>query len=546
MNEKNIMTKLSSPEVALKLGVYLLLAWLIYQDMLGRMLVHWEREDYNYGYLLPFVLCYLVWDMRSALAAVPGRRSWIGLLPVALGLLLFWVGELGGEYLILYLSLWMMTAGLCWLHFGWAKLKRLTFVFIIALPMFPLPFFFHNRLTLELKLISSRIGVKIMQVFGISAFRDGNVIDLGYTQLQVVDACSGLRYVIPLIIMGMLVAHFSKMAFWKKSLIVLSTIPISIAVNSLRIASVGMLYPVWGASVVEGFFHDFSGWLIFMLSLALLLFEVWLLKHFLSGRPRNREAAVPDKEALSVKPDPENRQIGVEEREKPENQGCGEKRKGFQKILGPPQFIAALIMLALTAVVSQQVEFREKIPVSQSLRTFPLEVGPWNGTPQAMAQHFVNELDLSDYVIVDYRNSADRSVNFYTAYYESQSKGESIHSPATCLPGSGWKLRQTGTTRIPVSQGTQSTMRVNSALMQKGESKQLSYYWFPMRGRVLVNAYEMKLFNFWDALTRQRTDGALVRVITPIYPGEALEKAELRLQQFVGDMVPVLDEFLPD
>jgi EpsI family protein len=86
---------------------------------------------------------------------------------------------------------------------------------------------------------------------------------------------------------------------------------------------------------------------------------------------------------------------------------------------------------------------------------------------------------------------------------------------------------------------------VKRAVIQKGENKQLSYYWFPMRGRVATNIWEMKLLNFWDALTQQRTDGALVRLITPVYSGEAVEKADARLRAFVVHIVPVLDEFLP-
>lgn len=87
-------------------------------------------------------------------------------------------------------------------------------------------------------------------------------------------------------------------------------------------------------------------------------------------------------------------------------------------------------------------------------------------------------------------------------------------------------------------------MPVRRAYMQKGEYRQLSYYWFPQRGRILTNAYQLKIYNFWDALTRQRTDGALVRVITPVYEAEGLEKAEERLQEFVRDIVPVMDQYI--
>jgi EpsI family protein len=162
-----------------------------------------------------------------------------------------------------------------------------------------------------------------------------------------------------------------------------------------------------------------------------------------------------------------------------------------------------------------------------------------------MEQKFITELDLSDYTIVDYRNGHGKGVNFYVAYYESQRKGESIHSPETCLPGSGWDFRQSGTTTIALAGHNPTGITVNRAFMEKGGQRQLSYFWFPQRGRVLTNAYQLKLFTFWDALTRQRTDGALVRLITPIYDREEVADAEKRLQSFTRDIVPVLNEHLP-
>jgi EpsI family protein len=162
-----------------------------------------------------------------------------------------------------------------------------------------------------------------------------------------------------------------------------------------------------------------------------------------------------------------------------------------------------------------------------------------------MEQRFIDALDLNDYVIIDYKDSKGGYVNFYVAYYESQRKGESIHSPATCLPGSGWIFKEAGDVTIPVQSGEDRSMRINRAFMQSSGYKQLVYYWFPQRGRVLTNAYQLKLYAFWDALTKQRTDGALVRLITPVYEFEEQEEAEARLQGFVREIVPVLSEFIP-
>jgi EpsI family protein len=129
-----------------------------------------------------------------------------------------------------------------------------------------------------------------------------------------------------------------------------------------------------------------------------------------------------------------------------------------------------------------------------------------------------------------------------------------IASPETCLLGSGWEFKKAGTVTIPLPAAggrltsqrfNDSTITVNRAVMEKGATKHLSYFWFPMRGRVLTNAWELKLYNFWDALTRQRTDGALVRLITPVYPKEDVAQAEQRLTAFTQAIVPVLNEYLP-
>ena len=162
-----------------------------------------------------------------------------------------------------------------------------------------------------------------------------------------------------------------------------------------------------------------------------------------------------------------------------------------------------------------------------------------------MAQKFIDRLDLSEYVIINYQNPGGKRVNFYVAYYESQRKGESIHSPATCLPGSGWSFDQSGTVKIANVPGKNETYEVNRAVMQSGQDRQITYYWFPVRGRILSNAYQLKIYNFWDSLTRQRTDGALVRLITDVYEDETPEDAEERLRAFVRDVAPVLEEYLP-
>jgi exosortase D (VPLPA-CTERM-specific) len=423
-------------------------------------------------------------------------------------------------------------------------LKVIRLPLILCLAMFPLPNLVHGKISLKLKLISSHLGVKIMQWLGISAYREGNVIDLGVTQLQVVDACNGLRYLIPLIILGLLFAHFFKAHWWKRVALVLSTIPIAVVVNSLRIASVGIFYPMFGARVVEGFFHDFSGWFIFMLTVGLLLVVMWVLR-YLPPKQEPGEVSAGDRGG-GLKSETSDGQRGQGKKASPDEVMHDEKNGFFwRKLIKPPQFIVACCLLLGTLALSHGIDFREKVQTSTKLDQFPLHLGTWNGIPNSMDQRFIETLDLSDYSIIDFKDASGKEVNLYIAFYESQRKGESIHSPATCLPGGGWLFNQEGKALIPLPPEESQKMPVNRALMKKGDTRQISYFWFPMRGRILTNAYEMKLYNFWDALTRQRSDGALVRLITPIYPGEDVADADKRLVAFTQAIVPVLNEYLP-
>lgn len=480
------------------------------------MVSWWGREDYTYCWFVPLIVAYLLWEKRCELARVPALPSWGGLAALLPGMAIYWLGELGGEYFTLYLSSWLVLVGVLWLQLGWRKLKVIAFPVAFLLTMFPLPNVVFNNMTLQLKLLSSQIGVALIRLAGLTAFREGNIIDLGFTQLQVVDACSGLRYLIPLLVLGVLVAHYHQGRRWERALLVLSTIPLTIVTNSLRIASVGVLYPLLGARVAEGFFHDFSGWLIFMVSLALLLGEIWLLRKIAGSR----EPAVGERGGDAGLP------------------VTGHRLRPTWLLTG-----VAVLLLGATLAVTRTVDFREKVPIVKPLLQFPLQVGEWQGGRSALDAQVFASLHLSDYLLADYRSPTGETVSLYVAYNESQRKGESSHSPASCLPGSGWVFEESGLVTI---RGAAGPMQVRRAFMQKSGERMLVYYWFPQRGRILTSMVQLKLYAFYDALTRRRTDGALVRLITPVRGTETQEAAAQRLGGFASQVVPDLRRFIPE
>ena len=198
-----IALSIIKPVSWVKLSLYaLLLLGIYYSSLTWLVTKDWARDAYSYAYLIPFVVLYIIWDKRGDLISLPSAPSWKGLVPLTFGLILFWLGELGGEYLTLYLSIWFVLVGLCWLHLGWQKLKTIAFALIFTLTMFPFPNFIYTKLTLKLRLISSQLGVAMINLYGMPVHREGNIIDLGFTELQVVEACSGLHSLISLIVLG--------------------------------------------------------------------------------------------------------------------------------------------------------------------------------------------------------------------------------------------------------------------------------------------------------------------------------------------------------
>jgi len=509
--------------IYIKLTVLLLITAGLFYDTFTYLLSQWNSEDNNYCYLIPLVVAYLIYEKKDELKKIPVCPSWKGLYLFIPGIMLYWFGELAGEYFTLYLASWLTGVGILWMLLGWEKIRTTGFALMMILAMFPLPSFFHSRLSLQLKLMSSKLGVDLLQLLGMTAYRTGNVIDLGFTQLQVVDACSGLRYFFPLIIMGLLIAYFSKTALWKKIIVVLSTIPLVVISNSIRIAGTAILYEHFGQVVAEGFFHDFAGFFMFMMSILVLVPEIWIMNRLFPEKPS-----------------------GPQKAETPDAHSCvnATEAGAAGRLLGPTQFIAAGLILAVTLGLSHGIEFREHIPIKKPFSTFPMQIGQWHGTREVMEQKFIDALDFSDYILAQYVNPGGEVINFYVAWYESQRKGESIHSPTTCLTGGGWIFRQRNEVTLNI-QGRPG-FRVKRAVLEQPGQRELAYYWFPMRGRILTSAYEMKLYNFIDAMMRHRTDGALVRVMTPLGPEESPADGDERLQNFLKEALPILDQYLPE
>lgn len=494
------------------------------QTGIDHMIQTWlGREEYSHALLIPLISAYLLWQRRAALARLEFGGSWVGLVIILLGASLQIAGVLATVDVVQQYGLLLTIYGLVLALLGVRPSIELWAPLLLLALMIPLPEFLLRNFSAQLQLISSQIGVWFIRLFDISVFVEGNVIDLGGYKLQVAEACDGLRYLFPLMTMGFIMAYLFKVEMWKRALLFLSSIPVTILMNSFRIGTIGVMVEHWGQSMAEGFLHEFQGWAVFMASAGVMLLEMMLL----ASVGKNRR--------------PWRQVFGLDPPEAIDPNALAAPRTV------PASFIVGAVIVSAFAVgVMLAPERAETIPKRDPFFTFPNKVESWTGRRSALEQIYLDALKLDDYILADYVRGGREPVNFYVAWYDSQRAGNSAHSPRSCLPGGGWRMTQFNQVDVPDVLVAGKPLRVNRVQIELGNRKQLVYYWFQQRGRVITNEYLVKWYLFVDSLFTQRTDGALVRLVTPLEIGEPVAQADRRLAEFANQVAPRLERYIPN
>ena len=513
-----------SPAVFGALFLAVALAIILFQDGLSFMVQAWNgQEEYSYGYLIPFITLFLIWQKKDLLQTIPFSGAWAGAGLTLAGVLFFLLGQLGAAYSIIQYSFVVVLFGLALAFTGWRGFRVIFVPLLFLAFMVPLPGFINQGLSNSLQLISSQLGVAVVRLCGITVYLEGNVIDLGTYKLEVAEACNGLRYLFPLMTFGLIAAYFFKVAMWKRVLLFLSTIPITIIINSIRIGLIGVTVEYWGPSMAEGLLHDFEGWVMFMVCTGVLALEMWLLTRIgRDPRPLRQVFGLTFPQPTPSKADFRYRSIPV------------------------PFHVSVALVLVVMAVSYALPERPEVIPERQQFSSFPMAFDEWDGKAQRLDAIYVDALNFDDYLMADYRNLQGSKINLYVGYYATQRADKVPHSPRACLPGGGWKISEIGEYGLPVVVNAGQPMQVNRALIEKGEQKLLVYYWFQQRGRIITNEYAVKGYLLWDAMNSSRSDGSLVRLMAPLLPGQEIADADAALTRFAAAMLPVLPRYVPD
>lgn len=507
----------------------------LYAPVLKMLAWTWlTDENYSHGLLIPFLIGFLVWLEKDELAKCEKRPAILaGALIVLSALVFLLVGILGAELFTQRFSLLLMLAGITIYFFGWQILKKLVVPFALLALAIPIPTILFNKIAFPLQLLATDLAVWGIRLFGVPAAKFGNVIELlprGATQsvwLEVVEACSGIRSLMTLVSLALVYAYFTSRKrnfaslkspdFWRAAILMFSALPIAVLTNAARVASTGVLAYYYGGETAQGFLHGASGWLVYVAALLLLLlvgkildlsFSLWKAK----SESLNRADSLSDSSARAF-----------------------------------PSSLKFWLLLAVLLTGGALIHWREAAgeirPDRKLLKDFPAKIGDWqqNGIDQRFETEIETVLGADDYLMREYSN-AGKGANLYVGYYETQRTGATYHSPRNCLPGSGWTMAEAKPVEINLPNGEK--FLANSYIIENSRYKALMIYWYQGRGRYVANEYKDKVYTVLDSISRRRSDGAMVRVITSIDKSEteAFEVGKNLASAAAAD----LSEFVPN
>ena len=245
--------------------------WLYFPTMV-HLAAQWAHDsNFSHGFYVPLFSAFVIWHERGKLTALPLKPSWSGFVVIALAMVLLITGQLGAELFLARVSLVLLIAGLVALFLGWNYLRAALFPWAFLLLMIPIPNILLNQIALPLQLLASRMASSVLPLFGVPVLREGNVLNLSVMSLEVAEACSGIRSLMSLVTLAIIYGYFAERRILVRILLALAAVPIAVASNSFRIIGTGLLVQFWSPDKAEGFFHTFQGWLIFVVSMLLLL-----------------------------------------------------------------------------------------------------------------------------------------------------------------------------------------------------------------------------------------------------------------------------------
>jgi exosortase len=250
--------------------IAILLVVLYYRVAIKLVYDWYTIPDYSHGFLVPFFAAFLIWDRRKTLKTTPIKQTWSGIILVVFSIIVLILGVYGVELFTARISFIMLMTGLIATLFGWTMVRELRFPLLVLVLAIPFPAILFNRITFPLQLLASKIASDILPLLGVPTLHEGNVIELPVMKLEVAEACSGIRSLMSLFTLAVFYGYFLEKTTKRRVLLALASIPIAVTANVARIVGTGLCVQYWDPDKALGFFHEFSGWVMFVVSLACL------------------------------------------------------------------------------------------------------------------------------------------------------------------------------------------------------------------------------------------------------------------------------------
>lgn len=511
----------------------------------------WTDENYSHGLLIPFVIGFIVWTEWEKLknSAKAGNLIF-GFGFIFLALMMLLAGSLGAELFTQRISFVVMLAGIIVYFFGAKILQFLVVPFALLLFSIPIPQIIFNKIAFPLQIWASQAAVWGIRLFEIPTVRKGNVIEIlpnGATQiiaLEVVEACSGIRSLMTLVTLALVLAYFTRETrhnaensffsflknfdFWRAIILMLAAIPIAVLTNAARVTATGILTYYYGKQATESTWHEVSGWLVYVVALAFLIGLNFVLKKIQNSRFKIQNSRSDVSSQLESE---ESREVKI-------------SQSPFASFTFS-KTVSLILILTLGGIFINWFERRgETFVERKSLSELPQTLGEWRqkGGEIRFGEQTESVLRVSDYTMREYLLPNGRLANIYVGYYASQRTGATYHSPQNCLPGAGWVMREPEIVEITTPSG--KTFTANRYRIENGVYNEIMIYWYQGRGRIEPNEYRDKINTIFDSVTRRRSDGAMVRVMTSVGSNEEnATKAAIDLSAHLADK---LGEYVPE
>jgi exosortase D (VPLPA-CTERM-specific) len=508
------------------LSLAIIAAALFFSEALIALGAAWTLAEYSHGPLIPVLSgLMMLRQMRSHPPSTgPVTDRWPGLLTLFGALSLGALGKAAGIPDIVAYALIVWIGGMVLVSFGWREGLRYWPPVLHLVFMLPLPGLLYYKISTNLQFISSELGVVFVRLFGVEGSLDGNVITVAGHQLLVAEACSGLRYLFPILSFSYLFAVLYRGPLWHKAVLLLSAAPITIFMNSLRIGMIGVMVEHVGIDYAEGLSHLMEGWVVFIACVLILFLLAAVMLRFQANRMTLAQALDLD------------------------TSGLGEQFLRLGRVQPSAALIASVLAFGGAGLLWSAWPRSEPAPiVRESLLFFPFEFDDWRaGDPQRLDAAVATSLGADDYRLVTYRAPQTAApVELFIAWYADQSQG-GVHSPEVCLPGAGWEMVSIERRDLSPEDFDGRAFPVNRAVIQRDLDRMLVYYWFEQYGGRSAWDFAAKAALVSQGLRHRRTDGALIRLVTPLGAGEDPADADARILSLIRGIIEPLPRFVPN